>query len=214
MREWACCDEAASHRLPTAAVFWIIRIVSVEECSSLMQNLTQIHCSHSIIVNAMATPYNCSLNSIYCPPLPSTMTSSLFTRAHSSPVSLAARLHRCHVNHSRYINNGWTFSRQTLYFRNWLFMAASSQSLLIKKLLTFPLRFFKYSPYPSLPVPSPRPPVFMVRFYIFSHSLLVWKYLFFLGTQCLGISTALSPPREPTSLFHNGKTMRISFQHR
>ena len=136
-------------------------------------------------------------------PQTSIVKSSLFLNAHSSPLTLGARLHRCHVNHSRYINNGWTFSRQTLYFRNWLFMTASSQSLLIKKLLTFPLRFFKYSPYPSLPVPSPRPPVFMVRFYIFSHSLLVWKYLFFLGTQCLGISTALSPPREPTSLFHN-----------
>ena len=26
-----------------------------------------------------------------------------------SPLSLAARLHRCHTNHSPYINNGWTF---------------------------------------------------------------------------------------------------------
>ena len=33
---------------------------------------------------------------------------------HSSPLSLAARLHQCHANHSYYINNGWTFSRQTL----------------------------------------------------------------------------------------------------
>ena len=37
--------------------------------------------------------------------------------AHSSPLFLAARLHRCHANHSCYINNGWTFSRETLYMQ-------------------------------------------------------------------------------------------------
>ena len=47
------------------------------------------------------------------PPLTSTVKSSLFTHAHSSPCSLAARLHRCHINCSHYINNGWTSSRQT-----------------------------------------------------------------------------------------------------
>ena len=43
------------------------------------------------------------------PPLTSTVKSSLFTHAHSSPLSLAARLYWCHTNHSHYINNGWTF---------------------------------------------------------------------------------------------------------
>ena len=48
MHEWVCCgDEAAHHQLPIAAAFWIIWIVSVEECSSLMQNLMQICCSPS-----------------------------------------------------------------------------------------------------------------------------------------------------------------------
>ena len=47
--------------------------------------------------------------------LTSTMKSSLFTHAHSSPLSLAARLHWCRANCSSCINNGWTFSRQTLY---------------------------------------------------------------------------------------------------
>ena len=51
--------------------------------------------------------------------LPSPLTiivkSSLFTHTHSSPLSWVARLHQCHANHSCYINNGWTFSRQTLY---------------------------------------------------------------------------------------------------
>ena len=40
-----CHDEAAGHQLPIGAAFWIIQIVSVEECSSLTQNLMQIHCS-------------------------------------------------------------------------------------------------------------------------------------------------------------------------
>ena len=48
-------------------------------------------------------------------PLTSTAKLSLFTRAQTSPLSVAARLHRCHANRSHYINNGWTFSRQTLY---------------------------------------------------------------------------------------------------
>ena len=49
------------------------------------------------------------------PPLTSTVRSSLFTHAHSSPLSLAARLHRCWLNCSCYVNNGWTFSIQTSY---------------------------------------------------------------------------------------------------
>ena len=43
-------------------------------------------------------------------PLTSTVKSWLFMHVHSSPLSLAARLHRCHANHSSYIKNGWTFS--------------------------------------------------------------------------------------------------------
>ena len=47
------------------------------------------------------------------PPLTSTVKLSLFTHAHSNPLSLASRLHWCTANHSHYINNGWTFSGQT-----------------------------------------------------------------------------------------------------
>ena len=40
--------------------FWIIRIVSVEECSSLMQNLIQIRCStYSVVLNVTTTQYTC-----------------------------------------------------------------------------------------------------------------------------------------------------------
>ena len=47
------------------------------------------------------------------PPLTSTVKSSLFTCVHSSPLSLAARLHWGCTNRSCYINNGWTLVRQT-----------------------------------------------------------------------------------------------------
>ena len=68
-----------------------------------------------IILNTTATQYTCSLNDVYHPPLTSTVKSSLITHAHSSPLSLAARLHQCHANHSHYINNGWTFYGQNVY---------------------------------------------------------------------------------------------------
>ena len=81
-----------------------------------MQNLMQIRCStHSVILNATTTQYTCSLNSIYHPPLTSTVKLSVFTHVHSSPLSLAARLYQCCANCSHYINNGWTFSRPTSY---------------------------------------------------------------------------------------------------
>ena len=68
MREWACCDEAANHQLLIAGAFWTIQIVSMEKCSNLMKNWMQIHCSTcSVILDAMATQYTCSLNVIFGP---------------------------------------------------------------------------------------------------------------------------------------------------
>ena len=69
MHKWACCrDEAANYQLPIAADFWIIRIVSVEECSSLAQNLMQIRCSTcSVSLNATAAQNTRSLNGVYHP---------------------------------------------------------------------------------------------------------------------------------------------------
>ena len=62
-----CSDEATNHQLSIDAAFWIIQIVSIEECSSFMQNLMQI-CwpTYSVILNVMATQYTCSLNGTYC----------------------------------------------------------------------------------------------------------------------------------------------------
>ena len=81
-----------------------------------MQNWMQIHLSTcSVVLNVTATQYTCSLNSIYHPHWLSTVKSSFFTHVHSTPLSLAARLHWCHTNPCHYINNGWTFSRKTSY---------------------------------------------------------------------------------------------------
>ena len=49
------------------------------------------------------------------PPLTGTVKTSLFTDVQSSSLPLPARLHQCPANHSCYINNGWTFFRQTSY---------------------------------------------------------------------------------------------------
>ena len=55
------------------------------------------------------------------PPLTSTVKSSLFTHTHSSPLSLAARLHPCHVNHFCYINNDWASSGQTICIHTYIY---------------------------------------------------------------------------------------------
>ena len=116
MHEKACChDEAANHQLLIAADFWIIWVVSAEECSTLKQNLTQIHCSTWwVILNVMATQYTCSLNNIYHPHWLgqwSHRCSCMHIPVHSS---MSASLYWYCSNHSCYIINGWTFSGQTL----------------------------------------------------------------------------------------------------
>ena len=90
-----CHDEAASHQLPTAAAFWIIWIVSMEECSSLMQNLMHIHCSTHCLFECDGHTVHMLTQRRPLPPLTSTVKSSLFVHVRSSPLSLAVRLHRC-----------------------------------------------------------------------------------------------------------------------
>ena len=68
MHEWVCChDEAANHQLPIAAAFWIIQIVSAEECSSL----SKIWCRLVALFAQsfwMQWPYSTfSVNKVYCP---------------------------------------------------------------------------------------------------------------------------------------------------
>ena len=113
-----CCDEVASHQLHIAVAFWIIWIVCTEECSSLMRNLMQVHCSmHSVILNVMTTQYTWSLKGVYHPHWLGRWSHhySRIQHMYSSPLSLAARLHQGHANCSHYINNSWTFPRQNIY---------------------------------------------------------------------------------------------------
>ena len=115
MHEQAHCrDKAANHQLHVVTAFWIIWIVSGEECSSLMQNLMQIHCSTcSVILNATATHYTCSLNNIYCLHCPVQWVHIHACTFQSS--LLCCQVTPCHTNHSCCINNGWTFPGPTIY---------------------------------------------------------------------------------------------------
>ena len=115
MHEQACCyDEAATLQLSIAEAFWAIWIVSMEECSSLMQNVMQIHFSIcSVILNAKAPQYTCSLNDIYRPHWLVQLSCHCSHIYIPVPPSLATRLRQHYTNCSHYINNGWTFSGQT-----------------------------------------------------------------------------------------------------
>ena len=75
--------------------------------------MMQICCStHSVILNAMATQYPCSLNGVYSPHWLAQW--SCHCHAHCSPLSLAVRLYWHCTNCPQYVNNGRTFSRQTM----------------------------------------------------------------------------------------------------
>ena len=60
-----CFDEAANHQFSIAAAFWIIQIVSAEECSSLSQSFLQICCSTCSFWTQWPQ-YTCSLNGTHC----------------------------------------------------------------------------------------------------------------------------------------------------
>ena len=64
-----CRDEADNHQLPMAVAFCIIWIVSMKECSNLMQNakFDRDWSLYSVTLNVTATQYTGSLNSIYHP---------------------------------------------------------------------------------------------------------------------------------------------------
>ena len=94
--------------------FWIIWIVSMEICLSLMQNFMQICCS--TLPFWMWPPHSTHAHStVSTIPPTSRGKLSLFMLVHSSLLSLAARLQWCRTNHSCYINNGSILGGQTSY---------------------------------------------------------------------------------------------------
>ena len=135
MHEQEYCDEAAHHQLPIAGAFCIIRIVpmgrmfklnSKFDADSWLYSLSHFECDG----------YTCSLYGVCLHYW--LVKLSLFMHAHSSPLSLAARLHGCGTKCSRYINNGQTFSGQTLYsFKKTDFRSPTSIWILFHKWLVF-----------------------------------------------------------------------------
>ena len=118
MHEYACCcDEGANHQLHTSQVWpsesleqfpWrMFKLNAKSDTDSWLYLLSHFECDGHI--GHMLTQQRLP------PPLTSAVKSSLFMHAHSSPFSLAARLHHCCANCSHHIYNGLTFSRQTLY---------------------------------------------------------------------------------------------------
>ena len=104
-----CCNEAANHQLSHPNNFRRGMLKFNAKCytDSLLYPLSHFEInSHTV---HMLTQ-RCLL-----PSLASTVKLSLFRHVHSGPLSLAASLHRCCTNHSRYINNGWTFSGHNSY---------------------------------------------------------------------------------------------------
>ena len=109
-----CGDEAADNRWPKARAFWIIgnsgkmfKLNTKFDADSLLYSFR--HYEHDNHIPHMVTQQGLP------PPPTSTVKSSLFTHAHPSPLSLAARLHLCCVNRYCYINNGWIFSGHSSY---------------------------------------------------------------------------------------------------
>ena len=118
MHEWVhSWHEAANHRLAvhSRGLFnrWnsfhgrMFKLNTIFDANLLLYLLSYFECNGHTVYR---------LNQRHLPTsLTSTVKSSLFMHSHSSPLSLAAKLHPCCTNHSCYINNGWTFSGQTSY---------------------------------------------------------------------------------------------------
>ena len=124
MHKWAHCrEEPADHRLPIAEAFWISFCRGMFKANAKLDAYSLLY---SVILNVIATQYTCSFNGIYRPHwLVQWRHFLLFMHSHSSPLSLAARLHQCCANCSCYINNGWTCSGQTSYILIWVMFLIS-----------------------------------------------------------------------------------------
>ena len=111
MHEREHCCEAANHQLvahrggllnhPNSFHGGMFKLNAKFDADSLLYLLSHFECDSHMV--HMLTQQHLP------PPLTSTVKSSLFTHAHSSLLSLAARLRWCCANHSHYISNGWIF---------------------------------------------------------------------------------------------------------
>ena len=107
---WWSCQSPVAHSLGLlnhlkSFCGGIIRLKTKFDADSSLYSLSHFECNNNTV--HMLTQW-CLQSPLTC-----TVKLSLFTHVHSSPLSLAARLHRCCSNHSGYINNDCTFSGQT-----------------------------------------------------------------------------------------------------
>ena len=109
---WWSCQSPVAHSFgllnhPNSFHGGMFKLHTKLDADSLLYSLSHFECDNHTV--HMLTQWHLP------PPLTITVRSSLFTHVHSSPLFLAARLHQRLVNHSRYINSGWTSSGQTAY---------------------------------------------------------------------------------------------------
>ena len=111
---WGSCPSPVAHSYgllnhPNSFHGGMFKLHEKCDADSLLYLLSHFECDGQTV--HMFTQWQLLL------PLTSTVKLPLFTHAHSSPLSLAARSQLCHANCSHCSNNGWTFSGQTLYFK-------------------------------------------------------------------------------------------------
>ena len=116
MHEWVHCHDEAANQLPVAHSCGLLN--HLNSSSGGLFKLNAKFDAYPVLY--LLKHFECNSHTVHMltqQRLQSTLTSrvksSLFMHVRSSPLSLAARLHRCCENRSSCINNGWTFSRHT-----------------------------------------------------------------------------------------------------
>ena len=100
LSRWSCNQSPGAHswgflNYPNSFCRGMFKLIAEFHAGSLLYSHNHFECDgHTVhMLNQWRLP----------PPLTSAVKLSLFMHAHSSPVSLAARLHQCHVHCSHYI---------------------------------------------------------------------------------------------------------------
>ena len=113
---WWSCPSSVTHNYcllnhPSSFHGGMFKLNAKLDADSLLYSLSHFECD--------GHPVNMVTQQCLLPILTSRAKSSLFIHTHSRPLSWAASLHRYRENCSHYINNDWSFSRQTsTYIRN------------------------------------------------------------------------------------------------
>ena len=112
---WWSCQSPVAHSCgllnhPNSFRRGMLKLNPKFDADSLLYLLSHFECDKIRTVHMLTQ--RCLL-----PPLTSTVKLLLFTHVHSSPLSLAGRLHWCCTNHSCYFNNGRTFFQAVLIYQ-------------------------------------------------------------------------------------------------